>query len=185
MKRRNPAQSDDSLAWSVPVAVADVPETGLRVALAADERTRDCVAKLADLRALPRFEATFGLARHGRGGLHLVGTLSATVGQTCVLTLDPIENEIEENIDLVFAPATASMADGSGSVEEVSLDGPEPLSGGAIDLGAIVTEFLILALDPYPRKPGAVFEPPDVADDSDRPFAALAALKKRGRPLPG
>ena len=162
----------------MPVAVADVPETGFRVALAADERTRDSVAKLADLRALPRFEATFELARHGLGGLHLLGALSATVGQTCVLTLDPIENEVEENIDLVFAPAPTSIAESSGSVEEVPIDGPEPLTGGAIDLGAIATEFLILALDPYPRKPGAVFEPPDVPDDSDHPFAALAVLKK-------
>jgi hypothetical protein len=178
--KRNPAHSDDGLAWSVPVAVADVPETGLRVALAADERTRDSVAKLADLRALPRFEATFELVRHGLGGLHLLGALSATVGQTCVLTLDPIENEVEENIDLVFAPAPTAIAEAGGSAEEGSLDGPEPLAGGAIDLGAIATEFLILAIDPYPRKTGAVFEAPDVADDSDHPFAALAALKKRG-----
>jgi len=178
MKRRNPVYSDGGSAWSVPIAVADVPETGLRVALAADERTRLSVAKLADLRALSRFEATFELARHGRGGLHLVGTLSATVGQICVLTLEPIENEVEENIDLVFAPAAISIAEATGSVEEVSLDGPEPLADGVIDLGALATEFLILAIDPYPRKPGAVFEAPDAPDDSDQPFAALAALKK-------
>ena len=75
---------------------------------------------------------------------------------------------------------SVGIAEAGGSVEEVSLDGPEPLAGGAVDLGAIATEFLILAIDPYPRKPGAVFEPPDVGDDSDQPFAALAALKKRG-----
>jgi uncharacterized metal-binding protein YceD (DUF177 family) len=179
MKRRNHAHSDSSSAWSMPIAVADVPETGFRVALSADERTRLSVAKLADLRALPRFEARFELARHGRGGLHLVGTLSATVAQICVLTLEPIENEVEENIDLVFAPPATSIAKATGSVE-VPLDGPEPVTGGAIDLGTIATEFLILAIDPYPRKPGAVFEAPDAPDDSDQPFAALAALKKPG-----
>jgi hypothetical protein len=178
MKRTDPGGHGDGSAWSAPVAVEDVPETGLRIALAADGRTRATVAKLADLRELPRLEATFELARHGRGGLHVVGAVSATVGQTCVVTLDPIENEIEENIDLVFAPAPASIAEIGGSVEDLPLDGPEPLSGGVIDLGAIATEFLILAIDPYPRKPGAVFEPPDVADDSDHPFAALAVLKK-------
>ena len=35
-----------------------------------------------------------------------------------------------------------------------------------------------LAIDPYPRKPGAVFEPRVEADDpEDHPFAALKALK--------
>ena len=179
MKRRNPVHSDGGSAWSVPIAVADVPETGLRVALAADERTRLSVAKLADLRALSRFEATFELARHGRGGLHLVGTLSATVGQICVLTLEPIENEVEENIDLVFAPAAISIAEATGSVEEVSLDGPEPLADGVIDLGALATEFLILAIDPYPRKPGAVFSGPAEDRAADSPFASLSRLKGR------
>ena len=57
-------------------------------------------------------------------------------------------------------------------------DGPEPLIGGAVDLGAIAIEFLILGIDPYPRKPGAVFEASPAGDDPAKPFAALAALKK-------
>ena len=58
-------------------------------------------------------------------------------------------------------------------------DGPEPLLDGRIDLGAIATEFLVLGIDPHPRKQGAVFEPPAIEDDrAEHPFAALAALKK-------
>ncbi|MGZ3360151.1 MAG: YceD family protein, partial [Xanthobacteraceae bacterium] len=57
-------------------------------------------------------------------------------------------------------------------------DAPEPLVGGMIDLGAIATEFLILGLDPYPRKPDAVFEAPPGGDEAAHPFAALAELKK-------
>src|SRR3974390_1975588 len=102
MRAKNPQPAHRGLAWSVPIAVQDVPETGLVLALAADERTRASMAKLADLRALPRLEATFEIARHGRDGLHVTGRLSATVGQTCVVTLDPIENDIEESIDLMF-----------------------------------------------------------------------------------
>jgi Large ribosomal RNA subunit accumulation protein YceD len=169
--------SHSGLPWSVPVSVHDVPESGLRVTLAADERTRLAVAELAQIHALPRFEATFELARRGREGLRVVGCLSATVGQTCVVTLDPIDNQVEENIDLVFAPTPASIAD-LGGAEDVVLDAPEPLTDGVVDLGAIATEFLMLAIDPYPRKPGAVFDPQASSDDSDHPFAALAALKK-------
>ena len=55
---------------------------------------------------------------------------------------------------------------------------PEPLIGGVVDLGALATEFLILGLDPYPRKAGAVFQPPAQAQPDESPFAALAKLKK-------
>jgi len=177
MKVKNPQQPRPGAVWSVPVAAQDVPESGLALTLAADERTRASVAKLADLRALPRLEARFELARRGRDSLHVTGTLSATVGQTCVVTLDPIENEIEESIDLVFAPGAASMAESSSGLEDVALDSPEPLTSGLVDLGAIATEFLVLAIDPYPRKPGAVFEAPAAPDDANQPFAALAGLK--------
>ena len=57
------------------------------------------------LSALPRFTASLDVSRQGRDGLHVVGRVSATVGQTCVVTLEPIENEIDEAVELVFAPA--------------------------------------------------------------------------------
>ena len=97
--------------WSVPVAVHDVPETGRRFDLVADQNTRAALAEVIGLRALPRLEASFDVSRHGRDGLRVVGRVSATVGQTCVVTLEPIDNEVDEAVDLVFAPA-----DGSGVV---------------------------------------------------------------------
>ena len=61
-------------------------------------------------------------------------------------------------------------------------DPPEPIEGGQIDLGRLATDALFLAIDPYPRKPGAVFEPEVVADDpEDHPFAALKVLKPISR----
>jgi hypothetical protein len=51
---------------------------------------------------------------------------------------------------------------------------------GIIDLGRLATDVLYLAIDPYPRKPGAVFEPQiAAADPEDHPFAALKVLKSR------
>jgi Large ribosomal RNA subunit accumulation protein YceD len=168
-------------SWSIVVAAADVPETGHRFELAADPETRAAIAELAGLRALPRFEATFDVTRHGRAGLHVVGRVSATVEQTCVVTLEPIENVVEEAIDLIYAPGRppATPADGgSDSAGLAPADGPEPLVDGQVDLGAIATEFLILGINPYPRKQGAIFEAPPVADDGAHPFASLAALKR-------
>jgi uncharacterized metal-binding protein YceD (DUF177 family) len=177
---RAPEQPSEK-PWSVPVALQEVPETGRSFALVADERTREAVAKLAGLRSLPRLEAQFEVTPRGREGLHVAGTISATVGQDCVVTLEPIENKIEEQVDLVFAPPAApTLVDEEGErVEVTPLDAPEPLIGNSVDLGAIASEFLMLAIDPYPRKAGVAFEPPAREADTGGPFAALAALKKK------
>jgi len=164
--------------WSVPLALSDVPDGGRHFDLVADEQARNAVAKHARLSALPRLEASFDVTLHGRDGLHVVGRVSATVGQTCVVTLEPLENEIDESIDLVFAPGGALPLVAGGEVEVPAGDEPEVLVGGVIDLGAIATEFLILGLDPYPRKPDAIFQASAIGDDATHPFAALAALKK-------
>jgi hypothetical protein len=167
--------------WSVPVAVHEVPVSGRHFELAADEATRAAIAKSAGLRALPRLEAAFDVSRHGAEGLQVVGRVGATVGQVCVVTLDPIENEVEETVDLVFVPGATSAPDdaaGRVAVVEVADEAPEPLLGDTVDLGAIATEFLILGIDPYPRKPGAVFQAPPVEDAAEHPFAALAALRR-------
>jgi hypothetical protein len=165
-------------SWSVPVSVHDVPLSGRRFALAADAATRAAIAKSAGLRALPRLEATFDVTRLDSGGLHVVGRVAATVGQLCVVSLDPIENEIDEPVDLTFVPGAPAAAAAPGDVLSVATDeAPEPLRGDTIDLGAIATEFLILGIDLYARKPDAVFQTPTIEDETEHPFAALAALR--------
>ena len=76
---------------------------------------------------------------------------------------------------LVYAPAAQAPA------KDLKLDDepPEMLVDGKIDLGAIATEFLLLGIDPYPRKAGVEFAPIKADDAEARPFAALEALKKR------
>jgi len=168
--------------WRVPVGVEDVAETGEHFDLVADADARAAVARMAGLRDLPRLEANFDVTRKG-AGLRVAGRVSATVGQTCVVTLEPIANEVAEAVDLLFVPRPAVPQaqpddDGKPQPREAKWDDPEPLIDGAVDLGALAIEFLILGLDPYPRKPGAVFQPPADAAPLDGPFAALATLKK-------
>jgi hypothetical protein len=173
--------SQKNLPWSVPVALPDIPDAGRRFELAADEETRGALAKLAGLRALPRLEATFDVAHHGRQGLRVTGVVAAIVGQNCMVTLDPLENKVEEHVDLIFLPPRPPSADddeASSAAEAANPDILEPLIADAVDLGAIATEFLLLGIDPYPRKPEAKFEPPPADDAAAHPFAALAALKK-------
>lgn len=162
----------DSNPWSVVVTLDEIPETGLHTEIEATEPVRADIARLAGLRELPRLAAVFDLTLRGPG-VHVAGQVSAHLGQTCVVTLEPIESDLTESIDLVFAPP--SQAKDPKSDEEP----PELLVDGKIDLGAIATEFLLLGIDPYPRKAGAEFAPVKAEDASARPFAALEALKKR------
>jgi hypothetical protein len=159
-------------AWSAPVAVDDIAETGLHMEIEAPAETRAGLAKVAGLRDLPRLAAAFDLTKQGNS-VHVSGCVSAKVGQTCVVTLEPIESEIKEAVHLVFAPP------GAGAPAKAGGEIPEPLIGGIVDLGAVASEFLLLGIDPYPRKGGAKFVAPPTGDDGPHPFAALEALKKR------
>jgi len=170
--------------WLVPVTVDDIPEEGgQRFDLVADAPTRAAVARIAALRDLPRLEANVEVTRYGAGGLRVAGRVSATVGQTCVVTLEPLTDEIDEEVAVAFAPQVARQAGETGSAKEAA-DETEPLIDGTIDLGVLATEFLILGLDPYPRQPDAVFQPPQDAAAEEGPFATLAALKKDGQEGP-
>jgi uncharacterized metal-binding protein YceD (DUF177 family) len=174
------SKSASKLPWSQRVAVSDIPEGGKRFELVADEARRADVAQLAGLRSLPRLQAVFDVSRHGSDGLRVQGEVSATVGQNCVVTLEPLDNEVREEIDLIFAPPREPVP-GEGDdddLDAIDWDEPEPLEGDDIDLGGLAVEFLMLGIDPYPRKPNATFESPAAEDESDHPFAPLAALKK-------
>jgi uncharacterized metal-binding protein YceD (DUF177 family) len=164
--------------WSVPIRAEDVPEIGRQMTLVADAATRQAIAKVAGLRSLPRLEANFDVTRHG-SGVRVVGQVSATVDQTCVVTLEPMTNEVEEAIDVAYAPQAGVPE--QAATEDGTEEGPEPLVDGTVDLGSLAIEFLLLGIDPYPRRPDAVFAPPQAQESQASPsgaFAALAALKK-------
>ncbi len=174
------ATKSHEVSWTASVVVADIEEEGLRMAIEADEAERNEIARVAGLRDLPRLSAEFELTPLGRDEVRIVGQVNAVVGQTCVVTLDPVENTVSEPVNLVFAPAGAiPEAADQDADEEPAEDPPEPIINGRIDLAKLAVEFLILGIDPYPRKPGAVFEPvhtPPAAEDHQ--FAGLAALKR-------
>jgi len=174
------SEKDAPLPWRVPVAVEDIAETGQHFELVADAEVRAALTRIAGLRELPRLQADFEVTRHGAAGLRVAGRVSATVGQACGVTLEPLANEVAEAIDLLFLPPAPAESEGAASPAppDRDPDDVEPLIGGSIDLGALAAEFLLLGIDPYPRKPGVVFAPPPDALPAEGPFAALAALKK-------
>jgi len=177
----NRASSDQTDPWRGTVNVTQIPESGLHREIEAGPAARAAIAKFAGLRELVFARASFDVSLRSGGRVHVAGSVKARIGQTCVVTLDPVENDIDEEIDLIFAPeeqisyADAGDPEGEGTLPEP----PEPIVNGVIDLGRLATDVLYLAIDPYPRKPGAVFKPQiAAADPEDHPFASLKGLKE-------
>ena len=179
---------DKADPWSVLVTVAQIPDTGLHRDIEAGRAAREAMAEVAGLREILSASASLDVTPKSGGRFHVAGRVRARIGQTCVVTLDPIENDIDEPVDLIFAPPEqipqlADLVDEAAESDVEIPDPPEPIVNGVIDLGRLATDALFLGIDPYPRRPDAVFEPPVVAaDPEDHPFAALKALQLEAKP---
>lgn len=166
---------NQDLPWSERIRLDQIGRGASRE-LEADEAARGRIAKALDLEALDRLEAVVELKPAGKGW-RLDGKLSASVVQACGVTLEPLPADLtsEFQVDLIeaaYAPAPPTGPD----AEIVDPDGPDVIEDGGVDLAVYVVEHLFLALDPYPRKPGAVFEPP-AAEAEPSPFDVLKSLK--------
>ncbi|MCX7306653.1 MAG: DUF177 domain-containing protein [Afipia sp.] len=172
-----------SSPWSLIVAVAQIPDAGLHEELTANATQSIELAVLAGVRDIKNAHAALDVTPVAGDRVHVTGRVTAIVGQTCVVTLDPIDNVVDEAVDVMFAPAsqipvTAKVVTKEEGEDADIPDPPEPILNGTIDLGQLATELLLLGIDPYPRAPGAVFEAPaETPDPEEHPFAALKALK--------
>ncbi len=153
-----------------PVAV-DRASAGLRLQVEASPTECEAVAKRMVLLAVKFLTCRFDLKRGESGAVLADGVLRARVTQNCVVSLEPFDADITELFSVRFVPEHALTED-----PDIEDDDEIPYEGSTIDLGEATCEQLALALDPFPRKPGA--ELPAVAEDSqDNPFAALAKLR--------
>jgi hypothetical protein len=154
---------------SRPVAVADIPPDGLEVAVEATPEEREALARDFKLPAIHALTGSFRLSGT-RSRVHASGRVEARIEQVCVVTLEPFESEVHEDVEVDFAAASGTPAPGQ--------DTPDAIVGGSVDLGALTAEFLALGLDPHPRKPGVDFSFETAEDPSPSPFAALDKLRR-------
>lgn len=173
--------SRNDAPWSVPIRLGEILRIEQPLKLSPDEATRAAIAKSLDLVALPRFTAEVRLTQW-LDGLELKGRWDADVTYRCGISLDAFDDSLEGDIAIRAVPATspAAVQEDEGDAEtELTLDSVDPpdiLDGDILDVGALLVEHLALELDPFPRKPGAVFEAPP-AEDPPSPFAVLKMLK--------
>lgn len=172
-------------AWTTvafPVSIRGLPVGGMRVELEATPELRAEIAGLLGLVAIEALSVRAEVLQARRGGARVVGRISARLTQTCVVTLDPVEQELSEPFEVAYAvPEEAARLAAEAEANPEAPDPPDVLEGETIDLGTLAYEHLAVGIDPYPRREGAVFDPAAAGvDDKDPgPFAALSALRDR------
>lgn len=156
------------------VQPAQVPSGGQTIRVEATEAERAALARRLRIPALRALAATLELRPAHGGRVRATGRMRAEVAQTCVVTLEDFPQTVAEDLDWLLLPP------GEAPNEDPYAEGPDEVESDAAgaDLGEALAQALSLALDPYPRKPGA--ELPEVASDAAaNPFAALAKLRAR------
>lgn len=161
-----------------------IPADGRGISLEADEAERAALAERLKISAVELLKADLTASRL-RGGLRVEGRLQARIVQPCVVTFEPVTQEIDEPIDRVLLPASQRPHEPDPGVETfVDLEGEDPpdyIDGPEVDVSELLVETLSLAIDPYPRAPGADLSELGIEEDKDEtsPFARLKALKQK------
>jgi uncharacterized metal-binding protein YceD (DUF177 family) len=177
------------------VDVDRMGQAGAALEIVATDGERAALARRFGFLALPAFSARVTVDRRAGGQIVVEGRLRGRIVQACVLTLEPVAQDLDDAFRIVFKQNMSDELDPESGEAVVSAqsDAPEPLEGNMLDVGEIVAEQLSLAAEPYPRRPGVSLE--DVMPkprkgggrqepSSDRrrhPFAGLAALKDKSR----
>lgn len=157
-----------------PLAVDAIPAGGLAYLMEANDEECAALAVRMRLPALSGFRCRFYLSPDLGGTIMADGSLEAEVVQTCVVTLEDFATTVAEQFTVRFVPAGTETDDiDPEAVDEIAF------ADGVLDLGEAAAEQLALALDPYPRAPGAVL--PDIADPEDFPVSPFTKLADRRR----
>jgi uncharacterized metal-binding protein YceD (DUF177 family) len=155
-----------------PVAAERIGPQGLESTVEAGPAECAALARRLQIPAVRALRCRFRLTPAPAASFEATGHLQARVVQTCVMTLEEFEAEVEERFGLRFVPEGAESDDPDPEAED-----EVAYRNGVIDLGDAAAEQLALALDPYPRKPGSSL--PEAQDaEAGHPFARLAALKR-------
>jgi uncharacterized metal-binding protein YceD (DUF177 family) len=171
--------------FSRPMAVDHLGEAAVLKEISATEEERAALARRFDLLALDRLVADLTIERlPGKGVIRVGGHFEADVTQACVVSLEPVPAHISQDFTQLYALTPEPPVAREHVIDAEADDPPEALGPGGLDLGEAVVQQFALALDPYPRAPGArppsapgrVAPPPPEAGG---PFAILKTLKTR------
>lgn len=151
--------------------------------ISADEVERIALARRFGLLTLDRLDADYGLSEEGLG-IVARGRVRAALSQPCVATGVAVAETIDTDFTLRFVREDRQASEN----DELEIDADDcdtiDYDGQVIDMGEAVAETVALAMTPYPRSADAdaVLKAAGVVGEEQAgPFAALLALKDKGR----
>src|ERR1700760_4874634 len=143
-----------------PVAVDRIGAAGLEVTVEASAVECAALAQRMQLPGITELRCGFRIERDSADALLAHGRLHARVTQTCVVSLEEFPVVLDESFTLRCVPAGQESDDPDPEgLDEIGY------ADGMLDLGEAAAEQLALALDPYPRAPGAVL--PALPDETE------------------
>ena len=171
---------DSILDW--PHRLDEISTEGRDYQQVANQQQCDALAQVLDLETCDAISVRYRLQALNGDRIQLTGRLSARGVQACVVSLEPIAFQFDEDIQVMFVPAGSVAVEAEIEYEVLSLEDLEDYSGAALNVGPVFFDHFGAALDPYPRKLGAQLAGPRPADQGDdetpHPFAELGKIKR-------
>ncbi len=162
------------------IGLSKIGAHGVTIVVRATPEECAALAVRMDLPAIQFLECRFALRRDtGSDSVLAEGHLQAEVTQVCVASAEEFIAQVEEAFTIRFVPAGTERDD-----PDPALPDEIPYDADTIELGEATAEQLGLALDPWPRIPGATVPMIDDAGETLQPFAALAQRFGQNRSKP-
>lgn len=182
--------------FSRPVEAERIGPEGYRLTVEATETERTALARRFGILRVNSLTAEVTLRPDARPGFfRMAGQLAAQIEQACVVSLEPVQEEVKLDFTRLYAqpdlietqpvpdPDDEDLADW---LDPEADDPPDSLVDGKIDAGEAIAEELALGMNPYPRRPDAEVPAAYKAfpEDGEKitPFAQLAQLKSGKNP---
>lgn len=182
---------------SRPVRVDELPSKGRYIDVIATAEERAAIAERLSIPELKSLEGQICVQPRMGREITVEGSIRADVVLSCVVTGADLAQTLEIDIQRRFSEEAdfGDVTDMDSDDFDPNADDRDPIIDGKIDVGEVVVEELALQIPPYPRTPGTDFVDvaaapkgtlkganapiEDETNTPEKPFAALAELKKK------
>lgn len=153
----------------------------------ADPGECERLGSLIGLGEITGFEADYQVEPSRSGRFRMTAHLRGKISQNCVASLKVLDNSVDEDFTVLFVSERrfAEIVN-DGQVDPESDDDFEPVIDGRLEVGRVIYEHLVGAIDLYPRAENTEFSPDfdqkqDDGEVPEGPFSVLAGLRKDDR----
>lgn len=170
--------------YKLQMGVKDIPAAGIEGCYMAQNGEMKAISELIGLGRFRAIKIEYKIAPLREDLYKMVAELDADIRQSCVVSLEEMDNHIDEQFQTEFVSGVTFQEMINALEDDLMGDvNLEPIIDGRLEIGRVLYEQLAGAVPPYPRRPEAEF----CGNGNDKysaeeviggPFAALAQMKK-------